>query len=72
MTSFGKGTRMCLGLQLGYAEMELVIATLFRRFEFNFFETNRSDVDCYRDEIAPGVHPNSKGVRVLVDFRNSG
>ena len=57
---------MCLGLQLGYAEMQLVIAALFRQFEFELFETDRSDVDCYYDQIAPGVHPDSQGVRVLV------
>ena len=66
MTSFGRGTRMCLGLQLGYAEMALAIAAIFRRFDLELFETSRLDVDCYFDQIAPGVHPDSKGVRVLV------
>lgn len=66
MASFGKGTRGCLGIQLAYVEMILAVAALFRQFEFSFFETSRSDVDCYVDQIAPGVHPDSKGVRVLV------
>lgn len=66
MASFGKGTRGCLGIQLAYVEMILAVAALFRRFEFSFFETDRSYVDCYVDQIAPGVRPDSKGVRVHV------
>ncbi|TVY41907.1 Cytochrome P450 monooxygenase [Lachnellula occidentalis] len=35
---FGKGTRICLGLQLEYAELEMVVAMLFRGlFEFEFY-----------------------------------
>lgn len=63
---FGKGSRMCLGLQLGYAEIEMVIAILFRQFDFELFETGREDVDCYHDQISPGVMPGSRGVRVKV------
>lgn len=63
---FGKGSRMCLGLQLGYAEMEMVIAMLFRQFDFELYETGRGDVDCYYDQISPGVIPGSQGVRVKV------
>jgi hypothetical protein len=43
-----------------------VIAMLFRSFEFELFETDREDVDCYFDQIAPGVKPGSKGVRAIV------
>jgi cytochrome P450 len=57
---------MCLGMHLVYAELTLIIAMLFRSFEFELFETDRSDVDCYFDQIAPGVKPGSKGVRVTV------
>lgn len=57
---------MCLGMQLAYVEMILVVSSLFRQFEFELFETDRRDVDCWFDQIAPGVHPDSKGVRVTV------
>ncbi|EPE24159.1 Cytochrome P450 [Glarea lozoyensis ATCC 20868] len=63
---FGRGTRMCLGMHLVYAELAIIIAMLFRSFEFDLFETDRTDVDCHFDQIAPGVKPGSKGVRVLV------
>jgi cytochrome P450 len=57
---------MCLGMHLVYAELSVVIAMLFLTFDFESFETDRSDVDCYFDQIAPGVKPGSKGVRVIV------
>lgn len=63
---FGKGTRMCLGLQLGYAELEMIVAMLFRRFELELYETGREDVDCYFDQITAGVKPGSQGVRIMV------
>ena len=66
MASFGKGTRGCLGMQSAYVEMIPAVAALFRQFDFSLFETDRTGVDCYVDQIAPGVHPDSKGVRVLV------
>ena len=56
---------MCLGIQLAYAEMVLVLASLFRRFDFALFETGRKDVDCVFDEIGPGVDRRSKGIRVV-------
>ncbi|KAL8735465.1 MAG: hypothetical protein Q9181_002808 [Wetmoreana brouardii] len=66
ITCFGKGTRMCLGLNLAYAEITIAVAALFRQFEFSLYETDRSDVDCYKDEIGPAPKPESKGLRVTV------
>ena len=66
MTSFGKGSRICVGMHLAEAEVRMVIATLFRRFHFELFETSYRDVEIVRDRVAPDVRPDSKGVRVLV------
>ncbi|KAI9035173.1 cytochrome P450 [Aspergillus affinis] len=66
LASFGRGTRMCVGFNLAYAEMTLVLAGLFRNFRFELFETSRRDVDCYRDMVGLEVAPGSRGVRVLV------
>ncbi|MCJ1264133.1 hypothetical protein MMC22_004004 [Lobaria immixta] len=66
MTSFGKGTRICLGMNLAYAEITMMIAALFRRFEFELFNTNYEDVRIVRDVVAPDPRPSSKGVRVIV------
>ena len=66
MTSFGKGTRICLGMNLAYAEITMVIAALFRRFEFELFDTNYEDVRIVRDVVAPDPRPSTKGVRIIV------
>lgn len=66
LASFGRGTRKCVGFNLAYAEITLVLAALFRRFDFDLYETSRSDVDCYRDMVGLEVAPGSKGVRVTV------
>ncbi|KAI0465626.1 cytochrome protein [Xylaria cf. heliscus] len=66
MVSFGRGTRACAGLQLAYAELFIGLATLFRRFNFENYETDRTDVDAARDRFVPRPVKSSKGVRVLV------
>lgn len=67
MVAFSRGNRMCLGMQMAYAEMLTTIATLFRRFEMELFETDRTSVDFYQDFVTPQVRPGGLGVRVLVN-----
>jgi len=66
LVNFSKGTRMCLGMNLAYAEIYLTLAALFRRFELELFETTREDVDPVHDFFNPSARLDSKGVRVLV------
>lgn len=66
LTPFARGTRMCTGLNLAYAEIFIGIATIFRRHEFELFETSRRDVDFYAENLKATPWPGSKGVRVLV------
>ncbi|KAL8983026.1 MAG: hypothetical protein Q9205_002616 [Flavoplaca limonia] len=66
MVAFGRGTRSCVGMQLAYAELYIGISTLFRRFDFQLFETDRTAVDLYMDTFVPRPMPGTKGVRVLV------
>ena len=66
MTAFGKGTRICLGMHLAYAEIFITLATLFRRFDFCLFETDRSAVECFKAALGPQRRPGTIGVRVLV------
>ena len=63
---FGRGSRICLGMNLAYAELYLTLAVVFRRFELRLFETGREDVDIAHDFLAAGVKLDSKGVRVIV------
>lgn len=66
MVAFGRGTRSCVGMQLAYAELYIDISTLFRRFDFELFETDRTAVDPFMDTFVPRPKPGTKGVRVLV------
>lgn len=66
LTPFARGTRMCTGLNLAYAEIFIGLATLFRKHEFELFETTRRDVDFYAENLKASPWPGSQGVRVLV------
>lgn len=69
---FGKGTRMCLGLNLAYAELYLTLAAVLQRFDLQLFETTRADIDVVHDFVAGKPRLDSKGVRVLVHRRGCG
>ncbi|KAK7912261.1 cytochrome P450 [Apiospora marii] len=69
MVSFGKGTRHCIGMNLAYAEITIGLASLFRRFDWELYDTNYEDVRIVRDLVLPDVRIESKGVRVLVKER---
>jgi cytochrome P450 len=67
LTSFSRGTRMCAGINIAYAEIYIGLATLFRRHELRLFETDRRDVDFAIDMVTPQPVRDSKGIRVLVE-----
>ena len=41
LVSFSKGTRMCAGMNLAYAEMYLALAGVFKRFDFKLVDVVR-------------------------------
>ncbi|KAL7783410.1 cytochrome P450 [Trichoderma ceciliae] len=64
---FSKGHRSCLGMNLAYAELYLVSANIFRRFEMNLHDVVRErDVDATRDAFVGMPSPLSKGVRLEI------
>ena len=67
---FAKGSRICLGLNLAYAELYMTLEAVFRRFELQLFETTRADIDVAHDFVAGTPRLDSKGVRVLVRKRD--
>jgi cytochrome P450 len=66
LVPFSKGSRACLGINLAQVEIYLTLAILFRRFDLELFETDRSDVELAHEFFIPVSRLDSKGVRVLV------
>jgi cytochrome P450 len=53
LVTFGKGSRACVGINLAYAELYTVIATLLRRFpKLRLYETTAEDVKPVADYFA--------------------
>ncbi|KAL9623137.1 MAG: hypothetical protein Q9204_007976, partial [Flavoplaca sp. TL-2023a] len=66
LTAFGKGDRHCIGMNLAYAELYMTIATVFRQFDLELFDTERSTVEFYRDYFNSFPKHGCDGVKVLV------
>ncbi|KAA8642750.1 cytochrome P450 [Aspergillus tanneri] len=66
LVPFSRGSRACIGMHLAYMELFIALATVFRRHQFELFETDRSDVDFANDLVRPMPKWGSKGVRVMV------
>ena len=66
LVSFGRGTRQCIGMNLAYAEMYILLANLFRCCDMEIFETSERDVKFDRDHLVPAAHPKSQGLRVFI------
>lgn len=66
MVGFSQGSRMCVGLNMAYAEIYIGLVTLFRRHELELFETDRRDVDFAIDMVSTQPQRGTKGIRVLI------
>ncbi|KAH6881768.1 cytochrome P450 [Alternaria rosae] len=66
MVSFGRGTRNCLGINLAYVELYLTLGMMFRKYKFELYESDVSDVELGHDFFIPVAKLDSKGLRVLV------
>lgn len=64
--TFGKGSRMCLGMQLAWAELSLMIAGTVRWFDLELFETGEASVLMDKDNVIPVPKEGTEGVRVKV------
>ncbi|KAL8799393.1 MAG: hypothetical protein Q9182_005935 [Xanthomendoza sp. 2 TL-2023] len=75
LLSFSKGTRQCLGINLAYQELYLVLASLFRKYniaggsdkgpQLALYETADRDVEMVADIMVAAPAAGSKGIRVL-------
>ncbi|KAI2629319.1 putative cytochrome P450 [Hypomontagnella submonticulosa] len=68
---FSKGTRMCLGMHLAWAEIYIVLGTLFRSYELSLSGTRRDDVEMAHDFFDPVPKLDSKGLRVRVQKKKT-
>ena len=55
-----------LSFSLAYAELYMTIATVFRQFDLELFDTERSTVEFYRDYFNSFPKHGCDGVKVLV------
>ena len=66
LVPFSKGTRSCVGQNLALAELYIGLAHVFRRVDFELFETGRESVEMAREFMVPQPGLETKGVRVTV------
>jgi cytochrome P450 len=66
LMAFGRGARMCVGVNLARAEICIALDAIVRRFDFELVECDRRDVDMVHDLTLPGVERGRRGVRVVV------
>ncbi|KAF2868115.1 cytochrome P450 [Massariosphaeria phaeospora] len=66
LVSFGRGVRSCLGVNLAWTEMYLTLGMMFRRYRFELFEPDVSDVQMGHDFFIPVTRLDAKGVRAFV------
>ncbi|KAJ5317857.1 hypothetical protein N7508_002365 [Penicillium antarcticum] len=66
MVQFSKGTRNCLGMNLAYAELFLVLAAFVRRFDMELFETTEKQIAFVRDFGTPYPDEGNTTVRATV------
>jgi cytochrome P450 len=69
LVPFSKGTRMCLGMHLAWAELYMVLATVFRRYSVELHDTTVADVEMEHDFFDPMPKVESEGLRVLIRHR---
>jgi len=78
LMSFSQGSRQCLGMNLAYAELYLVLSGLWRRYGgpetededgsgwMELYETDRRDVEMEYDLFVPYGKKESQGIRVVI------
>ncbi|PYI35364.1 cytochrome P450 [Aspergillus indologenus CBS 114.80] len=66
LVTFGRGNRACLGMNLAYAELYNVLATVIRRFDLELYQTTKEDVRFVRDKLLPRGRDGPWRVRLKV------
>lgn len=69
MVVFGRGTRMCIGMNMARAILYQGISSLFSAYSLSLYDTDVTDVAFVRGRTVPRPKVDSKGVRVLLHKR---
>ncbi|CAF9920936.1 MAG: hypothetical protein HETSPECPRED_004387 [Heterodermia speciosa] len=67
VNAFSKGPRICLGIELAYAELYLAAATIYSGFDTKLYQTARDEVEVAHDFLNGYPRLDAKGVRVTVE-----
>ncbi|RAH70116.1 cytochrome P450 [Aspergillus aculeatinus CBS 121060] len=62
LVPFARGSRICIGMNLAYAELYMTIASIVRRFDLELCDTNPEDMEFVREKI---LQRPEKGVWTL-------
>ncbi|KAF9893154.1 hypothetical protein FE257_012566 [Aspergillus nanangensis] len=66
LVNFGRGSRICLGMNLAYAELYLVLSMLVRRYDWELYETPKKNIEFVRDFETPYPDEGNFSVRATV------
>ncbi|OQE22307.1 hypothetical protein PENSTE_c010G05958 [Penicillium steckii] len=66
---FGRGSRMCIGINVAKAVIYRTIAEMVLRYDMELYETTREDVDIVRDNLMGATKAGSQGVRMILSKR---
>ena len=71
LVPFSRGPRACLGQTLARVELILILAAVYRRFDFDISAVVQArDIDCTRDQIIGLQAKDSPGILVKVKAAN--
>ncbi|KAK2604086.1 hypothetical protein N8I77_007044 [Diaporthe amygdali] len=65
---FSRGTRICLGMNLAWAEIYIIIATLIQRLDLELVGAGPKDVECASDQFIIGI-ADQTGIKSIVKRR---
>ncbi|KAL2802295.1 cytochrome P450 [Aspergillus granulosus] len=68
LTSFNKGTRQCVAMNLAYCNLYVAVTALTLRVypQMSLYQTGVKDVQYDRDLFVPRAHKGSQGVRAVI------
>ena len=69
LVAFGRGSRSCLGMHLGNAELYMTLAGVFRNLgrTMKIVDTVKErDVDICRDLLTPAMREDTRGIKIVV------